>query len=314
MVEAKHILVTGATGFVGGVVLDRLAADGHDLTLAVRKPLPPALGARFRTVEVGQIGRATDWRAALQGRDAVVHLAGVVQRNGVSAGELDEVNAGGTASLAEQAAEAGLSRLVFVSSIGAVTPPRSQAVVTDDTPPAAPSPYGRSKLAAERHVAAFAEQGGVGISLRPPMVYGAGAGGKWRLLQRLAASPLPLPFGAAENRRTMISVDNLADAIAAALTGGASGAYAVADAETLTLRAVIAALREGMGRRPNLLPVPLQLMAAPLSVLPGLRDSLLGDLVIDASRFVRTFGWTPPERALEAVRRAGAGFAALSRR
>jgi UDP-glucose 4-epimerase len=309
----QKVLLTGSTGFVGRQVAGRLGAAGYCVRHAVRRD-----GLDGDTATVGSIGAGTEWRAALDGCSTVIHLAGRTPGGDVSAEEFIEINDRGTARLARQAREAGVETIILMSSIFAITENAHNSIVTDDTRSRAVLAYGRSKLAAEAHVAAFAGEGGCGISFRPPLVYGAEAAGNWRLLQKLAATGLPLPFGAVRNRRTMISVDNLADAVMAALRGAArekSGAYAVADTESLALSDILALLREGMGKPPRLVPLSSSLIAMPLKLAGrgATAQSLLGNLEIDASRFRRVFDWSPPETAREAVRRSGREYAAIRR-
>lgn len=309
----QKVLLTGSTGFVGRQVAGRLSDAGYSVRHAVRRD-----GLGGDTAMVGSIGAGTEWKAAFDGCSAVIHLAGRTPGGVVSAEGFTETNDRGTARLVRQAREAGVETVILMSSIFAITENAHDSIVDDDTRSRATLPYGRSKLAAEAHVAAFSGEGGCGISLRPPLVYGAEAVGNWRLLQRLAATSLPLPFGAVRNRRTMISVDNLADAVVAALRGAApakSGAYAVADTESLSLAEILSCLREGMGKQARLVPLPSALIATPLKLAGrgAMAQSLLGNLEIDASRFRQVFDWSPPETAREAVRRSGREYAAIRR-
>lgn len=307
----QKVLLTGSTGFIGEKVARRLAEAGYPVRRAVRQPIEAA-----DSVVVGSIGPDTDWSAALDGCSAVIHLAAALPSSQGS--EFWATNDAGTFRLVEQARKADVQRLIAVSSIATVSPNAAEMIISDQSTMAPISDYGRSKLAAEAHVAAFAGDGRSGISLRPPLVYGAGATGNWGLLQKLAATGLPLPFGAARNRRTMISVDNLADAVVAALRGATpekSGAYAVADTESLSLAEILSCLREGMGKPARLVPVPQALIATPLKLAGrgAMAQSLLGDLEIDGSRFGAAFDWSPPENAREAIRRSGREFAAIRR-
>lgn len=309
----QKVLLTGSTGFVGRQVAGRLSDAGYSVRHAVRRD-----GLGGDTAMVGSIGAGTEWRAAFDGCSTVIHLAGRTPGGDVSAEDFIEINDRATARLARQAREAGVETVILMSSIFAVTENAHNGVVDDRSAPCAALPYGLSKLAAEAHVTAFAGDDRCGISLRPPLVYGAEAVGNWRLLQRLAATSLPLPFGAARNRRTMIAVDNLADAVIAALRGAApekSGAYAVADTESVGLADILALLREGMGKQARLVPLPSALIATPLKLAGrgAMAQSLLGNLEIDASRFRQVFDWSPPETAPEAIRRSGREFAAIRR-
>ena len=274
----------------------RLAEAGHDLTLALRRPWQGDLPPRTRVVAVGEIGPATDWREALDGARAVIHLAAHVhvapERAEAEAALFDRVNHLGTLRLFEQAATAAIGLFVFVSSItvlgGASQPGRP---FDEDTDPRPETPYGRSKLAAER--ALRSSEGPPLVILRPPLVAGAGVGGNLRSLARLAALPVPLPLGAVHNRRTLLSLDNLASAIEAVLARPSPGTYGLGDRTPLSTGEIVAALRAGKGRRPGLVPVPPALLRslAALAGRAGDAQRLLGDLEVDSSRFRAAYGW-----------------------
>jgi UDP-glucose 4-epimerase len=313
------ILVTGASGFIGRQLLPRLAASGHVLNVTGRSA-NANVGPHARYFAVGDLGSRTEWGDALLGCDTVIHLAAQVPAHGVADSVYDEVNALGTARLVEQASAAGVQHFVFMSSIFAVTGNSSPAVLDENTVPAPQSPYGRSKLAAEGHVAGFAGPGRNAVSLRIPVVYGAGVQGNWRLLQRVAALPAPLPFAAVDNHRSLIAVDNVADALAhlAALPPDRrrSGTYVLSDGPPVSLAQIISWLRAGMGASARLFPMPASLLRASLGTVgaSGIASSLLGDLEVDPRRFQTEFGWAPPVRTEDAVAASGAAFAASRRR
>lgn len=314
-------MITGANGFIGRHLAARLAREGRALTLAHRSEVAGIAAPSVRSLSVGDVGPGTDWRRALEGCATVVHLAGQLPRRQVGADDFRSVNDAGTARLAEQALDAGVTRFVLLSSVAAIVGNDAACVVDERTPPTrSPTPYGASKRAAERHVAQFAGQGRVGISIRPPLVYAADARGRWRTLQRLAATGLPLPFGAIRNRRSLIAVENLVDALLAALAAQAkdvSGVYFVADDRSVSLGEIFTWLREGMGKRPRLLPVPTATLRGALRLLGlgGLGQSLLGDLEFDSSLFRRTFDWRPRLDSGDAIKSSGAAYrqAALDR-
>ncbi|MHB2266569.1 NAD-dependent epimerase/dehydratase family protein [Aliihoeflea sp. PC F10.4] len=313
------ILVTGATGLVGAELVRQLRAQHHTVSIATRRERRDPPDNDVSVHVIGAVDGNTDWRAALEGREAVVHLAGLLPSPGLPDDAFLNTNARGTDRLARQAAEAGVRTFVLASSIGAVTSSEAAAIIDDDTPPRPSTAYGRSKLEAEASVAAFAgDSERCGIVLRPPLVYGPRAGGSWGQLQRLASSKALLPFGQVHNRRTLVSAGNLASAfLTAAISTSSerSGAYAVTDGQSVSLADIVAWLREGMGRRPGLLPVPPALMRAPLQLAgrSQIAGSLFGNLEIDGSRFCQTFGWSPVETPNEAIRRSGRDYIAIRR-
>ena len=314
----ERILITGVSGFVGRHLLRVLLRAGYQLTLAHRPRRGPKITpAPHRSVIIDGVGPQTDWRAALDGCDVVIHLAGQVPRRGVAAAEFDAVNAAGTGRLVEQARAAGVQRFIFLSSVATVVNNYAVGEINEQTASAPSlSPYGESKLEAEFHVAGFGRDGRTAVSILPPMVYGAGAGGTWNTLQRLAASGIPLPFAAIENRRSMIAVENLADALLAVVrmsaTKEVSGSYFVTDYGTASVREIFTWLRQGMGKSPRLFAVRPALMRHAFDWIGLGRsiDRLLGDLAIDSTLFRTTFDWRPRLDTSDAVRASGAGFRA----
>lgn len=268
-------------------------------------------------IGVGPVNSQTDWRAALDGVGAVIHLAGLLPGNGTAA-DMYEVNFKGTENLVNQCLAANISKFIYASSIGAITGSEARDVIDDSTTPRPTTDYGRSKRQGEETLRSLIDDRRSAIAIRPPLVYGAKAKGSFGQLLRISHSPYPLPFKLVDNRRSMISVENLASAFVSALIGASpekSGRYAVCDSMPTSLRNIVVWLRDEMDR-------PTRLYAAPPILLHKLLDlsgrqqmagSLFGNLEIDASRFGRTFDWSPPESAPDAIRRSGREFAAIRR-
>ena len=288
------VLVTGATGFVGRAVVAALAADGNEVRAAVRHEPSPPLPRAVAVASHGDLAGPIDWRPLLAGMDCVVHLSGIAHAGpGVAEERYDLVNHRATESLAVAAHGAGIARFVFVSSIRAQTGPTADHVVTEADEPRPTDPYGRSKLAAERAV----QRCGVAFTiLRPVLVYGAGVKGNLRALMRLAALPVPLPFGALAARRSLVSLANLVAAIGFVLRHDACAGetYVVADPAPVTIAEIVAALRHGMGRKPGLVAVPPPLLRLTLvAVGRGASwDQINGALVAEPRKLLAA-GWRP---------------------
>ncbi len=291
----SRVLVTGATGFVGRGLVERCLADGIALRAALRAPrnLP------FETVIVGEIGPDTDWRAALQGVDVIVHLAGrahVINRETDALAQFRRVNVAGTGRLAAQAEAAGVRRFVLISSVKAAADTSTKPLI--ETDPAMPgTPYGISKLEGEAALAATARRMDT-VILRPPLVYGPDVAANFRALLKLVDSGWPLPMSAVRNRRSLIARDNLVDAIVTALFApqAAGGVFYVSDGPPLSTPALIAALAKAIGKPARVFPMPPGLLRRAASLLgrADAADSLLGSLEIDDTAFRAATGWQPP--------------------
>jgi nucleoside-diphosphate-sugar epimerase len=253
---------------------------------------------------VGEIGPDTDWTDHLVGIDAVVHLATSAHRP-VSAAVADR-EAEASAALARAAKAAGVRRLVHVSSIravGAMTAPGER--LHDACAPSPQDAYGRAKLAIERAIGAAAGTRLELVILRPPLVYGPGVKGNFRLLIRLAASGIPLPLARLETCRSLIFIDNLIDLLAlACIHPAAPGRILLArDAADLTISEVLQALGMGLGRPVRLFPVPSVLFAG-LAVVPVLGipfQRLTRPLLVDDSATRSALGWMPAVVAQEGL-------------
>jgi UDP-glucose 4-epimerase len=305
------VLVTGASGFVGLRLCARLAAAGLRVKAAVRRDAPAlaAITPTVSVVPVGAIGADTDWCAALEGVQMVVHLAARahVMRDTASdpLAEYRRINVAGSAALARAAAAAGVSRLIYMSSIKVNGEATAGAPFREIDAPAPLDGYGRSKWEAEQALSRIASDTGLGLTvLRPPLIYGPGVKGNVARLLAWIARGLPLPLAAVDNRRSLIYLENLIDAILAVMRHPAPGrTYLVSDAHDLSTPQLIRALARGLGRPPRLFSVPLSLLRL-AGACGGQRDAvdrLLGSLQIDASRITAELGWRPahdPEQGL----------------
>lgn len=318
-----RVLVTGATGFVGRALCPALSAAGHDAIAGVRRQDARTIAGAQRVL--GDLGNDRDLDGALDGIDAVVHLAARAHIMREDAADplaaYRRVNVDGTRRLAAAAAASGVFRFVLLSSIKVNGERTHRRPFTEDDAPAPEDAYGIAKREAEDVLADIAARSGLAATvLRAPLVYGPQVRANFLALLRLCDSPWPLPFGGlTANRRSLVFLGNLTGAILAALTHpGASGrTYFVSDGEDLSTAALIARIRAALGRPARLLPVPAALLDRSLRLAgrAAVADRLCGSLAIDAGRIRGELGWRPPYTvddglaATAAWYRAGAGSA-----
>lgn len=300
-IPATSILVTGANGFVGSAVTERLVRDTRTVVAASRVAQVVPSGAI--SLALGNL-KAFDWSSVLDGIDTVVHCAArahVLREEATDTlAEFRAVNRDVTLALARAAVGVGVRRLVFISSIGV------NGVGTCGTPfmandvPHPHSPYAVAKWEAEQGLADIARDTGLEIvTIRPPLVIGLGPKGNLGSLVAALRRGLPLPLGAVTaNRRDLVSLDTLVDLIVRSIDHPAApGApLLVSDGFPLSTRAVIERLAALHELRPKLVSVPAKLLGVSLQLVGrrALAAQLLGDLEVDIAETCRRLDWTPP--------------------
>ncbi len=297
------VMVTGATGFVGRAVTAALVADRRAVRRALRTPAQRSPHAGFSDVATGELDGRTPWDAALEGVDAVVHLAARVhvldERAADPLTEFRRVNVDGTRALAQACVRNGVRRLVFVSTVKVHGEATHGRPFTEADQPAPEDPYGVSKMEAEAALHAVALDTGLDVVVvRPPLVYGPGVGANFLALLRAVDRGQPLPLAAVRNRRSLVYVGNLVDALVRCIDhpAAAGGTFLVDDGVPVSTADLVREIARALGRSARLLSVPASWLrlAGTLTGRGAAVDRLLSDLEVDSSALRRALGWTPP--------------------
>lgn len=295
------LLVTGASGFVGQALCGELLRRGHAVRGAVRSQMD---APQIPVTLVGDIGPATDWSAALNGMDTVIHLAARVHVMQDAAADplsaFRRANTAATEHLARSAAAAGVRRLVYASSIkvnGEETHAGKKFSEADT--PAPQDPYGISKWEAEQALHRVAGDTGLQVAIvRPPLVYGPGVKGNFAQMLGVVARGVPLPLASVHNQRSLIYLGNLVDALIACATqpAAAGQTYLLSDGEDVSTPDLLRQLARGMGVPSRLFPCPPALLrfAATLAGKSQQLERLLGSLQVDSDKIRRDLNWVPP--------------------
>jgi nucleoside-diphosphate-sugar epimerase len=298
-----RISITGANGFVGRSLCAQVVRQGYAVRAVVRKQGELLVdGVEF--VVVGEINGATEWNTVLCDVDVVIHLAARVHvmcdDSDDPLGEFRKVNVAGTERLARVAAASGVKRLVYVSSIGV------NGLLTDSGRPFSemdsPHPhnaYALSKWEAEQRLLQVSKETGLEVVIvRPPLVYGIGAPGNFAQMLKALSKGLPLPLAAVENRRSLVYIENLADALILCAThpAAAGQTYLVSDGEDISTPDLLRQLGAAMGHPARLFFCPSLLfkLAGRLTGKSDQVERLLGSLQIDSGKIRRELGWVPP--------------------
>ncbi len=308
-VAKRKILVTGATGFIGRKLCLSLKEKGYIIRAAVRGKVRDVSGSE-EYVEVGDIDELTDWQQALTGVDTVIHLAARAHiLNDLAASPSDifrKINALGTERLAKMAAEAGVRRFIFISSVK-VNGEGSVLAYTEKDIPAPQDAYGSSKQEAEGLLASLAAQTKLEvIILRLPLVYGPGVKANFKNLIKIIGSGIPLPFKRINNRRSFIYLGNLVDAIIICITHplAAGQTFMLSDGRDVSTSDLIKMIASAMHKRVVLFflhPDILRVLGKIL-VRAEEMEKLTGSLFVDSGKIRKLLDWKPPFTMEEGIR------------
>lgn len=307
----SKILVTGASGFVGRALCTALVRRGHQVRAAVRSLHRTHIWEDSITTFEADLAdfRPDIWRYQLSGVDILIHLAACAHQNWEkSVQHYQKVNTDATARLCRLSTDCNIRRFVFLSSVKVCGETSDYPLSANDTP----SPqdlYALSKWNAEQQVRAITQGCDCEyVILRPPLVYGPYVRANFLKLLKLAALDIPLPLGSFHNRRSMIYIGNLTDAIIHAMQSpdAAGQVFMLSDGRDLTVAALIKAISMAMGQQPKIFPFPPRGLRWIFNIAGrgALIDKLQQPLTVDTSKIREALGWRPPysvEEGLQAT-------------
>ena len=311
------ILVTGATGFVGNAFVKKALSLGNDVRVVVRDSSSFSFDS-LQCFSVQDISKDTNWDGAFVGVDVIVHCAARAHlMRDISSSPLSayrEINVAGALNLAKQAAEAGVRRFVFISSIkvnGESTLPE-RPFVADDFP-APLDPYGVSKMEAEHGLRIIAAKTKMKLVIvRPPLIYGPGVRANFATLLRWVSYGVPMPFGAIHNARSIVSLDNLLDLLMICLWHPAAvgQTFLVSDGDDVSTTELLRRTAKAMGKKIFLLPVPVSYLEFGASLLGkySVAHRLFSSLQVDIQKTRHLLGWDPPLTLDEGLKRVVDGM------
>ena len=310
----KRICITGANGFIGNTLCKSLKSSNNHIRGFVRFMDLDNNSSETEYISVGDISSKTNWKDHLKGFDCVIHCAGLThQMSSIKdINVYNLVNIDGTKRLAEQSVEAGIKRLVFLSSVKVNGESTYQINMKQkfsyEDKPNPQDLYAKSKLGAEKALWEISSRTGLEVVVvRLPLVYGNGVKGNLERLIKFVKSRVPLPLSLVKNQRSMIGVDNLVDLLIRCIDHPeASGkTFLASDGEDLSTSKLIKLIASSMGRKANLFPFPISMLKFLGSVFGKSEEinRLVGSLRIDNSYTKKILNWTPPISVEEGIRR-----------
>ena len=307
------VLVTGASGFVGRALCPALAAAGYSVIAASRQFPGNVLTSSITYQRIGDMSSGVEWGAALEDVDVVIHLAArvhVMKDDSTDPlTEFREINTKGTKHLARSAAQAGVSRLIYLSTIKVLGEGSPDRPFSHTDVPSPCDPYAISKYEAEQALVEVASESSMEFTiLRPPLIYGAGVRGNLRRVLDLVRRRVPVPVGRVNNKRSMLALGNLCDAVELCIHGDGAGGQTLllADDAAISTPELFETVGRIMDRPARLLSVPVALLKLIGTVTgkSGEVSRLCESLEVDIEYTKNTLAWKPatvPEEGLRQV-------------
>jgi nucleoside-diphosphate-sugar epimerase len=309
------VLVTGASGFVGEAVVFRLLVDRKFCPIAAARGATRLHGlCPVWTFDLALANALP----VLDEVQVVIHAAARVhvmnETVADSLAEFRKINVDGTLRFAQHAAESGVKRFIFISSIKV----NGESTVAGkpfkaDDPPNPLDPYGVSKHEAEDALMVLGKETGMEVVIiRPPLVYGPGVKANFLSMLSWLSKGIPLPLGAIRNQRSLVAIGNLVSLIVTCIDhpAAANQTFLVSDGKDLSTTQLLSCLSQALGKPARLLPLPEWLLKSAASILGkrAVAERICGSLQVDISKNRELLGWTPPINMDKAMRQTAGHY------
>jgi UDP-glucose 4-epimerase len=303
----KQIVVTGANGFIGQHLCRKLVESKKVVTACIRERVDVSvfgdIAGSLRIRRIPSLGLGENLSVVLREADAVIHLAGRAHvmydtaENPLSA--FRKVNVCGTENLALIAAQSGVRRFIFVSSIKVNGEATEGKIFSADDQPNYCGPYGRSKWEAEERLLQIATGTAMEwVVVRPPLVYGPYVRGNFLQLMKCVFHRIPLPVGSLHNSRSLVNVYNLSDLLCLLLDhpGAANNRFLVSDPEDISTPDLVRRMAASLHRSARIVRCPEAVLhlAGTLLRQSAAVQRLCSSLVLDREKTSKYLGWSAP--------------------
>lgn len=301
---SNNLLITGGSGFIGSHLVKYLSSLGLLFITTTSSSHARTSSDQIKL----DLAEDFDLKETLKKISCVIHLAGVAHQKKeiVQSVDYKKINADAAIKLAQQAAEAGVKRFIFLSSIGVNGRFSVKPFTINDTP----NPYDaytESKLFAEEGIKNVCRKYGMQyVIIRPPLVYGIDAPGNFRTLKHVISSFPVLPFGSIDNKRSFVFIHNLIDLIFTCVESPLAGnkTFLVSDDKDISTAGLLKLMSSSQGKRLILLPIPKRMLFLLGSIFRNkeMLEKLCCDLQVDITYTKETLGWRPPISVEEGIR------------
>lgn len=304
------VIITGASGFIGKSLASYLENLQYKVVKLTRNPMD-------NQIKLPDAKNVKDWATLLNGIETFIHLAGrahiLDDKTDNPLDEFRKVNVDWTIELARLVLKSDVKRFIYFSSLGVLGSESLEQPLTEKSAFNPCYDYAVSKLEAEKMLTGlFADSNKELVIIRPPLVYSHNAPGNFNRLLSLAKSNIPLPFSAIENRRSMVSLNNLINftELCCKHPKAANQTFVISDDEVLSTSEIIKQLRIGMNNKVPVFYFPKSLLSLIFKVtgLNNIYNKVFGSLEVSNKKAKLLLNWQPVENSYKSLIATGKNY------